>query len=80
MGFSGWLLDDPCPFVFKSVLLSMSKMSKMSVHFGDLVPCPFMSKIAILVLLNPRANQTANISADFFGQLRRALSCYRPRL
>ena len=38
---------------------------------GDLVQCSFMSKTAIL--LNPRANHTANMSADFLGQWWRAL-------
>ena len=45
---------------------------------GDLVPCPFMSKIAIL--LNLRANHTAKMSADFFGQWRRALLQIGPAL
>ena len=81
--FLGWLLDDPCPFMFKSVLLSMLKIVKYPFMLigwllGDLVPCPFMSKIAIL--LNLRANHTANMSADFFGQWRRALLQIGPAL
>ena len=79
-----WSHDDPCPFMFKSVLLSMSKFVKCPFTLigwllGDLVhfvPCSFMSKIA--VLLNPRANHTANMSADFFGQRRRALGQQAP--
>ena len=80
----GWLLDDPCQFMFKIVLLSMSKFFKCPFTLigwllGDLVhfvPCSFMSKIA--VLLNPRANHTTNMSADFFGQRRRALRQQAP--
>ena len=77
----GWLLDDPCPFMVKSVLLSMFKIVNCPFMLigwllGDLVPCPFMSKIAIL--LNPRAHHTANMSADFFGQWRRALRQQAP--
>ena len=54
--------------MFKSVLLFMSKIVKCPFTLigwllGDMVPCPFMSKIAIL--LNPRDNHTANLSADF---------------
>ena len=55
-----------CPFTLIGWLL------------GDLVPRSFMSKIAIW--LNPRANHTANMSADSLGQWRRALRQQVPPL